>query len=438
LPRWRARACVAVVCGNSEVEQQAAMWGAAREQWQSPLFHERIAHAVAEALPQAVYWPSSAHGGAFPFQPNVGTTSYYGVGAYRRGVDDARNSGLRFATECLAFAQVPPEATLNRLRALNGELPLRTHSPLWKARAPRDLGAGWDFDDVRDHYVQALFGEEPQALRLSDPSRHLMLSRAAVAEAITAAFSQWRAAGSACRGALVWFLRDLWAGAGWGYLDDLAQPKAAFHALARVCQPLHLGVTDDGLNGLTLHLANEGAETHEGRLSVRLLREGEWPVADGERAFALPARSCQSVAATDLLEGFFDLSWAYRFGPPSADVLVARWEGVAGAAERVHFIDAPGQALLRRDLGLAAQARAVADDLVELTLTTRVAARGVHVEVEGWQGDDDFFHLTPGPGRTLRFRPLPGAARKPWRAASVMAVNALSPSAVQLASPSTP
>jgi beta-mannosidase len=338
---------------------------------------------------------------------------------------------VRFATECLAFAQVPPESTLNRLRPLNGELPLRTHSPLWKARAPRDLGAGWDFDDVRDHYVQRLFGEDPQALRMSDSARHLMLGRAAAAEAVTAAFSQWRSAGSSCRGALVWFLRDLWAGAGWGYLDDLAQPKAVFHALARVCQPLHLGVTDDGLNGLTLQLVNEGAEPREGHLSVALLRDGEWPVAQGDCAWTLPAHSCEAKAVTDLLDGFFDLSWAYRFGPPPADVLVARWQGEAGLVERVHFIDPPGQPLRRTDLGLAARARVLAEDAVEMTLTSRAAARGVHVEVEGWHGDDDFFHLAPGSERVLRFTPVPGAPRRPWRAASVMAINALAPAVVQ-------
>lgn len=433
-PRWRRHACVAVVCGNSEGEQQAAMWGAAREHWQPALFHRHLAEAVAAELPGVPYWPSSAHGGSFPFQPDTGTTSYYGVGAYRRDTGDARASGLRFATECLAFAQVPPDSTLARLRGLNGELPLRVHSPLWKARAPRDLGAGWDFDDVRDHYVQALFGEDPQALRMSDPARHLLLGRAAAAEALTAAFSQWRAAGSACRGALVWFLRDLWAGAGWGYLDDLGQPKAAFHALARACQPLHLGVTDEGLNGLRLHLVNESGQSREGELQVSLFREGEWPVAAASRAWPLTARSTQAVALTELLDGFTDLSWAYRFGPPPADVLVARWVGPRGRCERVHFID-PGRLPLRRsELGLSAQARLLdGGGAIEVTLRSRAAARGVHFEVEGWQPEDEYFHVGPGGERVLRFTPWAGHPRRPWRA-SVSAVNAVAPAAVPLVS----
>ena len=56
-------------------------------------------------------------------------------------------------------------------------------------------------------------------------------------------------------------------------------------------------------------------------------------MAQGERAFALPGRSVQALPLTDLLDGFFDLSWAYRFGPPPADVLVARWQGEGGVAE---------------------------------------------------------------------------------------------------------
>jgi beta-mannosidase len=433
-PGLARHASVAVVCGNSELSQQAAMWGAGREHWQPPLFHHDLPAVCAAALPGVPYWPGSAHGGAFPFQPDQGTSSYYGVGAYRRGLHDAGASGLRFATECLAFAQVPSDATLARLRALNAEQPLRTHSPLWKARAPRDLGAGWDFDDVRDHYVQALFGEDPQALRMSDPARHLMLGRAATAEALTAAFSQWRAVGSRCRGALVWFLRDLWAGAGWGYLDDEGQPKAAFHALARACQPLHLGVTDEGLNGLRLHLANEAPHQRDGELHVALYREGEWPVAQATRALALPARGNVALALTDLFDGFTDFSWAYRFGPPPADVLVARWvqaDGVA-ACERVHFID-PGRAALRRaELGLAAQARAVEGGAaIELVVSTRAAARGVHVEVDGWQPDDAFFDLAPGAERRLRFTPWAGQPRRPWRAV-VAAINALAPAAAPL------
>lgn len=432
LPRLAPHASVVVVCGNSEVEQQAAMWGASREHWQPPLFDEHIENAVNARLPNVAYWPSSAHGGSFPFQPNVGSTSYYGVGAYRRPLNDARLSGLRFATECLAFAQVPSDATLSRLRMLNDDVAVRTHSPLWKARAPRDLGAGWDFDDVRDHYVKHLFAEDPMALRMSDPARHLVLGRAAASEAVVASFSQWRAAGSACRGAMVWFLRDLWAGAGWGYLDDQCQPKAAFHALARVCQPLHVGLVDDGLNGFTLHAANDRAEACEGTMRVAVYREGEWPVAQGEKTLQLPARSCQGWPVTDWLDGFTDLSWAYRFGPPPADVLVARWQSPQGVVERVHFIDVEGVPMQRRDIGLSAEAAPMVGDVIEVTVRSRAAARFVHFEVDGWQADDEGFHLAPGGEKRLRFTPVPNYPRRPWRA-TVSALNALVPATVRQA-----
>ena len=77
----------------------------------------------------------------------------------------------------------------------------RVHHASWKSRSPRDLGAGWDFDDVRDHYLAVLFGVDPQALRRTDHDRYLALSRLASGEAMAAAFSQWRSTGSSCRGA---------------------------------------------------------------------------------------------------------------------------------------------------------------------------------------------------------------------------------------------
>ncbi|HTH79230.1 MAG TPA: glycoside hydrolase family 2 protein, partial [Ramlibacter sp.] len=132
LQRLHAHPCMAVLCGNSEAEQQAAMWGAPREAWEQPLFHDKLPRLCEALAPQIPYWPSSTHGGALPQQPDTGTTSYYGVGAYLRRIEDARLSNLKFATECLAFANLPRESTREHLHV------------------PRDLGAMWDFADVRD------------------------------------------------------------------------------------------------------------------------------------------------------------------------------------------------------------------------------------------------------------------------------------------------
>lgn len=197
LARWQAHPCLALICGNSECEQQAAMWGAPREAWSQPLFDERLAALAREYCPDVPYWPSSAHGGSFPHQNDVGTTSYYGVGAYLRPMEDARRSEVRFASECLAFGNMPPASTIARMP---GGSSLRAHHPGWKARTPRDLGAGWDFEDVRDHYLQRLYGVDPAALRSTDHDRYLQLSRAVSAEVIEATISEWRRPASRCRG----------------------------------------------------------------------------------------------------------------------------------------------------------------------------------------------------------------------------------------------
>ena len=420
LPTWQGRPSLAVVCGNSEVEQQAAMWGAGRADWAPPLFHELIPARVRQHLGDLPYWPSSAHGGDFPFQAGVGTTSYYGVGAYRRPLDDARTSCLRFATECLAFANVPDAAALARVPGLGA--PLQVHQPGWKSRVPRDLGAGWDFDDVRDHYAQILLGEPVDRLRASDPARHLALARAASGEAMAAAFAQWRRADAVCRGALVWTLRDLWAGAGWGLLDDRAEPKPAFHALARVLQPLHLAIVDEGLDGLAVHLDNETAEPLDATLELVLYQDDSVEVARGSEALRLPPRARVRRGVMALLGRFVDAGWAYRFGPPAVSLAVATLVRSDGRRLPPACWFAPG--LLRHpraELGLVAHAEAgQAPAARAVRLHARAAAWGVHFDAEGWRASDEFFHLPPGHEVVVHFEPSEPSRRAdgappPWR-----------------------
>jgi beta-mannosidase len=424
LALWQGRASIAVVCGNSEVEQQAAMWGAPRECWQPALFHHTLARRVREALPNVAYWPSSAHGGAFPHQASSGTTSYYGVGAYLRPLDDARRADLRFATECLAFANVPAAATVVRMPG--GEA-LRVHHPAWKARAPRDLGAGWDFEDVRDHYLASLYGVQPMALRSADHERYLALSRAVTGELMGAAYTEWRRPGSRCGGALVLMLRDLWAGAGWGVLDDQGRPKPCFYGLARALQPVALGITDEGGNGLTAHLVNEHAQALTGELQLTLYGPGDSLISRTQRAIEVPARGALSLPLADGMEHFLDLSYAYRFGPPPITLVHAQFVGDDEAVRAEAFFlpagcgpGAPG------NIGLSASFVEGEGGEPALLVSSERFAHTVHIEVDGHVAADNHFHLAPGTRRRIALRGGSVDARGSLKA-EVGALNASQP-----------
>ncbi len=424
LLRLSGRASLAVLCGASESEQQAAMWGAPRERWAPRLTHEILPKLARELAPDVTYWPSSAHGGAFPHQASAGTTSYYGVGAYLRPLDDARRSEVQFASECLAFANVPSAS------GLPGGAGTRVHHPAYKARSPRDLGAGWDFDDVRDHYLTLLFGVDPLALRYADHDRYLALSRVTSGEVMASVFAEWRRGRSPTGGGLVWFLRDLWAGAGWGILEASGAPKAPYHYLRRALQPIAIAIADEGVNGLAIHVVNDEAQPLDGELQLALYRGGETSVGKASAAVRIERRSAVEVAAASLLDGFVDLSYAYRFGPPTADLIVATL-AVHGSpiAQAFHFPLGLGLAR-ERDLGLSASAERLEDGSYELTVATRRFAQAIAIEARGYEGDDDWFHLAPGESLTTRLRGLLAAG--PLRGV-VQALNAESSTPIVVA-----
>ena len=93
-----------------------------------------------------------------PFSVAEGPAHYYGVGAYLRPLEDARSCKLKFASECLAFAQPPERSTLE---VWLGADYIRDFAARYRAGVPRDAGASWDFADVTEHYV-------PERLRGAD------------------------------------------------------------------------------------------------------------------------------------------------------------------------------------------------------------------------------------------------------------------------------
>src|SRR5258708_11639143 len=149
LDRTQGHPSLAVLCGGSEVAQQPAMLGLPAALWSSPLYDEILLRAAASLRPDALYVPHSPGSGDLPFSADHGVSHYYGIGAFRRPLEDARRAHVRFASECLAFANVPDSAS----RGVPWADPAR-----WKQAGPRDRGETWDFEDVRDHYLGLIYG----------------------------------------------------------------------------------------------------------------------------------------------------------------------------------------------------------------------------------------------------------------------------------------
>ena len=407
--RFGRHASIAMYCGGSEVAQQAAMMGLPEARWSNAFFLETLPSLCARLHPGVPYVPSTPWGGALPFHVGKGIAHYYGVGAYRRPFSDLRTSNVRFSAESLAFSQLPePDAVLQAF----GTATPQPHAPAWKSGVPRDMGAGWDFEDVRDHYLRELYGHDAVALRAQDLDRYHALSRRVPGEVMRRAYAEWRRDGSPCGGALVWLHRDVLPGAGWGLVDVDGGEKAACSYLRRAWAPRSVHLTDEGLDGFTVHVCNEAAEPLSATVELELLRNGRPTMAAVRREVDVDARSTWSIAADALVGLFTDLGDTYRFGPPKQDVVAVRLlarDGATVIAEDVFFP-------LGQDLALQSGTpprlalTAIDPRTVALDIDSDVFLQSAWIHAPGWVPADNYMHLLPRHPRRVLLRRLDAAA----------------------------
>jgi beta-mannosidase len=265
-------------------------------------------------------------------------------------------------------------------------------------------------------------------------SRYLALSRVVTGEVLASVLGEWRSGGSSCKGALIWFFRDLWPGAGWGLVDSTGLPKAAFYFVRRVLQPVALVATDEGLDGLALHAINDTDVDIDAELELTLYRRDGVLVASGRLPLTLGARGTVTVSSDALLGQFLDVTYAYKFGPPDRDLAIGTLRsGAAVVGQAFHF--PLGHAFaLEHGLGIRACARPAADGAYLLTVKTQRFAQAVAIETAGYVPRDNYFHLEPGGQRDILLSPSgPNRALK----GTVRPLNAFAPTEI-VASPGGP
>lgn len=401
--RLSASPSLAVICSGSEVAQQAAMMGLPSEKRDIPLA-ETVIPEILAGWPHIVYVPGSPSGGALPFINNAGPSHYFGVGAYMRPLDDARRAHVRFASECLAFANLPDDRHFAAHQVDPVNDPER-----WHAGVPRDGGASWDFDDVREHYLQTLWNEDGRQLRRDDPTRSRQLSRAITAEVVERTIDEWRRPSSPTAGALIWLWRDLQPGAGWGLLDSDSRPKSAFYAMRRAALPLRLTITDEGTNGLYLHLVNDTPRAVAGVLTLRCLKDGKILVIEATRAITIAPHAGLSIGAFEIFDRFFDAGHCYRFGAASHDTVHATFAAADSdqRPEAFHFL-APPTTTIDQTMDVTLGEDAIGFFLaMQVTTTTRF----IEIADDAFAPDDNYFHMAPGHRKIVRLTPSCGSDR---------------------------
>jgi beta-mannosidase len=138
---------------------------------------------------------------------------------------------------------------------------------------------------------------------------------------------------------------------------------------------------------------------------------------------ALAARAAVSYGVEELLGRFVDVSYAYRFGPPQHDAVVAALER-DGAVLSQAFRFPVGRPVVRESgdrLGLEAKAVPRADGGVDVVVSAKRLAYGVRVQADGFSPAEDAFCVEPSRSVTVPLAPRSGGAS--FEGAVVTALN---------------
>jgi len=153
-----------------------------------------------------------------------------------------------------------------------------------------------------------------------------------------------------------------------------------------------------------------------------LYRSGEVPVGHAQTEVHVPAHGAVTLAAASLFGEWLDLSYAYRFGPPLADVVHAKLRVDEALLSETFWFPAGLSNALEHDLGLTAEIFRRDEENVALRLATRRFAQTIAIDAPGFVPADNGFHLAPGQERDVLLRRKPAAPHDIARG-SVRALN---------------
>ena len=382
--RIRHHACLAMWCGNNELEYGLIgdKWTDKQMSWRDydKLFGKLLGDVVKAEDPQRDYWPGSPHSTigdrSQSNSPNSGDAHLWQVWHGRKPFEWYRTCNHRFNSE-FGFQSFPePKTTRSFTRPED-----RNISSFILEHHQRS-GNG---NDAIMQYMLSWF-------RLpKDFDSILWTSQILQSLAIKYAVEHWRRAMPRGMGTTYWQLNDCWPVASWSSIDSELRWKALHYEARRFFSPILVSAVEDlPKNRMDIHLTSDRRDAVRGELRWTWIDTTGKVLEQGKKQLSIPALKTARVHRLDAA------NLLARQGPRNLLLwLQVNVKGEPPSVNLAHFARPKHMELLPP--GLKAKVTGSSQRFA-LEISSQRPALWAWLELSGQDGrwSDNFFHVRPG------------------------------------------
>ena len=401
--RLRNHPCIALWCGNNEIDEAWHNWGWQRQYGYSAadsakiwgdyvkLFHELLPGIVKDYDPGAAYWPSSpSYGRADPRSLTEGDSHSWGVWHDDEPFEAYTEKVPQFMSE-FGFQSLPSPQTIMRF-ARPGDLAI--DSPVMLAHQKNERG-----NEIIRSYLERYY-RTPR-----DFESFVYVSQLLQAEGIRTGIEAHRRAKPYCMGSLFWQLDDCWPAASWSSIDYGGNPKALYYrARDAFNEVLVSPVIENGM--VRVYVVSDRLTPVEGPVAIRLVDFVGNVIWESSHRVKIAPNASTCV--------FEDAAEHVLAGERSSEVVLCAemFEGGALLSRNLLYFAPPKDLDLprpdvREPLPVPVPDRSSSMRNTErfLTLQTGVLAKNVYLSIPGYDVyfEDNYFDMLPGSTVIVRF-----------------------------------
>lgn len=266
--RLRNHPCIALWCGNNEIDEGWHNWGWQKQYNYSPadsaeiwenyktVFHKIIPFVLSELDPQRPYQPSSPLIGWGHSESLLsGDSHYWGIWWGMEPFENYELKTGRFMSE-YGFQGFPDPATIN---AFTNPSDRKLSSSVMKSHQKHSAG----FETIQK-YMERDFPVP------GDFDKYNYVSQLLQAYGMGKAIEAHRRAMPYCMGTLFWQLNDCWPVVSWSATDYYLRPKAFYYSLQRTFAPVLISACKEN-DSTVVYLISDKPRNIKGNLNIQLL-----------------------------------------------------------------------------------------------------------------------------------------------------------------------